>query len=159
MAFSKTPTKVTTIKEYGTTSVPDSVYPAASKTTQNNTSATDTYIPTGNYENTLNNKNSDGSILANDQPPSSNSNWANLKSIGEILVILITIAGVAWQLSKVDSKIDNVDRKVEETTKNIEKNSTKIDELKDKVSEISFKVQNLENNNSQINKSPEVKSK
>jgi hypothetical protein len=152
MAFSKTPTKVTTIKEYGNTTAPDSAYPLTSKNSQNNNSSTDAYIATG--DNLRQSSQEDGSE-AKPLSSSPNKNWSSLKFIIEILVGLITIGGLVWFLAKFDSKIDNVDNKVETVAKDLEKNTSKIDGLKEKVSEITFKIQGLEQKNLQKNISTE----
>lgn len=151
MAFSKKPTKVTTIKEYGTTSAPDSAYPATLKNTQSNNSTIDAYIATGDNLN----KNSREDSSENKQSSSNISkNWSDFKFIIEIVGLLITIGGLVWFLSKFDSKIDNLDSKVEIVAKDVEKNSGKIEGLKENVSEITFKVKELEQKISQKNISP-----
>ena len=141
MAFSKTPTKVTTIKEYGSTSAPDSAYPATSKNIQNNNSTTDTYIATGDNLNQSSQKNG---LESKQSSSGTNKNWATFKFFIEIVVALVTIGGVIWFLSKFDSKIDNVDSKVEILAKDVEKHGSKIEGLKENVSEITFKVKDLE---------------
>lgn len=156
MAFSKTPTKVTTIKEYGTTSAPDSAYPTTSKNTQNNNSTTDAYIATGDN---LSQSSQEDSSESKQSSSSTNKNWSSFKFIIEIVVALIVIGGLVWFLAKFDSKIDNVDNKVEIVAKDVEKNTSKIEGLKENVSEITFKVKELEQNNSQKSSSSEVKPK
>lgn len=156
MAFAKTPTKVTTIKEYGTTSAPDSAYPTTSKNTQNNNSTTDAYIATGDN---LSQSSQEDSSVSKQSSSSPNKNWSSFKFIIEILVALIAIGGLVWFLAKFDSKIDSVDNKVEIVAKDVEKNTTKIEGLKDNVSELTYKVKELEHKKSQMNINPEVNSR
>lgn len=156
MAFSQTPIKVTTIKEYGTTSAPDSAYPTTSKNTQNNNSTSDAYIATGDN---LSQGSQEGNSESKQSSSGQNNNWSGFKFIIEIVVALIAIGGLVWFLAKFDSKIDNVGNKVEIVTEKVDKNTIKIEGLKENVSEITFKVKELEQKNSQKNISPEANSK
>ena len=138
MAFSRPPTKITTIKEYSTTGAPDSAYPKPSESSiKNSAPENNSYTATGELGKNIPSSRSEENFSGNSTSKQSNGLGHALQNIAAIVATLFTLSYVVWYLSKMDSNIDKIE-------KDVGNHASKIEELKENVSNALFRIDSLE---------------